>query len=102
MHILYVNPNLMKRRSALGIWGRHVLEGMRAGGAEVSSFPAHQEHARQSLAAFSGGIYCGDGTGGTACTPIPELENSLTGFRYILSGFQPRWISARAMSALGH
>ncbi len=40
MHILYVNPNLMKRRSALGIWGRHVLEGMRAGGAEVSSFPA--------------------------------------------------------------
>ncbi|MCZ6609719.1 MAG: hypothetical protein O7A66_06920, partial [Alphaproteobacteria bacterium] len=40
MHIFYVNPVLMKRRSAPGIWGRHVLEGMRAGGAEVSSFPA--------------------------------------------------------------
>ena len=29
-------------------------------------------------------------TGGTVCTPIPELENSLTGFRYILPCFQPR------------
>ena len=40
MHVLYVNPNLMKRRSAPGIWGRQVVTEMRAGGAEVSTFPA--------------------------------------------------------------
>ena len=39
MHILYLNPNLMKLHSALGIWGRQVLKEMRAAGAEVSSFP---------------------------------------------------------------
>lgn len=40
MHILYVNPNLMKRRSAPGVWGRQVVTEMRAGGAGVNTFPA--------------------------------------------------------------
>ncbi len=43
MHILYLNLNLLKPRSAPGLWGRQVVKEMRAGGAEVSSFPAGPE-----------------------------------------------------------
>ncbi len=39
MRILYVNYNLLNEHSAPGIWGRQVLQGLRAANADVINFP---------------------------------------------------------------